>query len=521
MECSRVHENGVGRLGGPFAQNETMKRNLLASLRGAIANGRLADDSSQMRAANILQAFQNGTLKTRTNQTAKAVYLHGSVGTGKSMLLDMFYELTEEPKRRAHFHEFMLDVHERLHALQQSRPRRVVLTPQGLPIFKFDTDIPNGEMLALHRKSDISTYEQLQRVDNKGQRKGEQCRGPDPVQSVATALSSSLSILCLDELQVTDVADAMILRQLFQEIFRRGVRVVFTSNRAPDMLYERGLNRQYFSPFVHLLHVECVTLRLGKDDGVDVDYRKRGSAYKMSKRGNTLATLRPRASGILFKGRDASLALWNAWKSMHCRKEESPEEMMRPTKEISSKSDAPLPLSIPVSFGRVLQVKRYAGSAAWFNFEELCGELPGEARLGASDYIALARNFDELFLANIPILTPRRRNEARRFVMLVDAIYEERNISLHLAVTEPLQNLLAPLIDAEDEEIFSGAEVVVDDAVQMARANGPTFQSAPVGGKYQQDGELASFYTAKDEKFMLRRTLSRLTEMCVAHKLDI
>jgi predicted ATPase len=210
--------------------------------------------------------------------------------------------------------------------------------------------------------------------------------------------------------------------------------------------------------------------------------------------GETAAVLQPRAIGRLVEGPGSNDSLRQAWAHRHER-----GGLVRER-------------AIPVGFGRSLRIKSCCGSAAYVSFGELCGERPGETRLGASDYIALAGHLSEIYLAELPILTRSRRNEARRFVMLVDALYEARSITLHLAAPSALQQLMAPLLEATADaaEAIDGAEVAVDGAGPVA----PSFQKAPVGGRFQRDGELASFFTAKDESFMLRRTMSRLREMC-------
>jgi hypothetical protein len=189
-------------------------------------------------------------------------------------------------------------------------------------------------------------------------------------------------------------------------------------------------------------------------------------------------------------------------------------------------------LELPVAFGRSLRVRARGGAgaaagagagigggaggggggggagrgggaycAAYCSFDELCGPRPGEAALGAADYLALAAAADALYLSGLPRLSTRKRDEARRLVTLVDALYEGR-VALHLAAEEPLRELLAGAGDAA-----GGAEVALDGL-------SVSFADAPVGGRYRTDGELAAFFTSADEQFMVRRTLSRLVEMC-------
>ncbi|EOD32985.1 ATPase [Emiliania huxleyi CCMP1516] len=370
---------------------------LLASYDAAVARGRIRPDPAQRAAAEALQRLQDGTLAdSGGSEAAAGAYIHGPVGGGKSMLMDLFYETSlRGPRRRLHFHELMIDVHKRLHR---------------------------------------------------------------PLEIVAQQLVEADSLLCLDEMQVTDVADAMILRQLFDLLLARGVTARrctsagdgFTMEREPA-LYERGLNRKYFLPFVALIHTRFSNLALA----AAADYR----------------TLRP-------------------------------------------PNGAPAPLSAEAcgaaEEGRLRVARTAPGEAAWFEFAELCEARPGEPARGAPDFLALASAVRTVYLNGVPRLDVRQRNEARRLVLLVDALYEAR-CALHVAAEAPLAELLSPLLDGGGADtMMAGAEVAVDDA---GAASLP-FSVAPVGGRYSVDGELASFFTAKDEAFMLRRTLSRLTEMC-------
>ena len=184
-------------------------------------------------------------------------------------------------------------------------------------------------------------------------------------------------------------------------------------------------------------------------------------------------------------------------------------------------SAAAAPLT--VAFGRELEVE-IRGGAARASFAELCAQDVRGRALGAADY-ALASRVSALFLADIPVLGPTSRNEARRFVHLVDALYEN-NVRLYASAAAPPAELFAPLLAAAaSTEAVDGAEVAVDGGlaaracvVERRRAavdgGAPSFAVAPVGGAYERDGELSSFFTAKDEGFACRRTLSRLKEMC-------
>ena len=449
------------------------------------------------------------------------------------MLMDMFYETCEvnRPKRRMHFHELMVEVHQRLHAIHTSRPKSVVYTEQGLPIFRFgdapvagpgahtDSEKRVDGRLEVSAQSDpmdggdaMSTSEGMARPPSP----------EEPLTRVAAQLVEPGLLLCLDEMQVTDVADAMILCRLFELLIDvHGVEVVFTSNRPPEQLYERGLNRKYFQPFVDLVRERLLTLEVGGS----VDYRTLPPPVESDCYGTStntalgLRTLARRTPGTFHSGTHAEAALRERWSARLAASSVKAAAGGRETTGDSENAagnrveDATLEPArlLPVGFGRTLSVGAHAGDAGWFTFDELCAPSPGGRPLGASDYHALARAFKEVYLVGVPTLTKRERNEARRLVILVDALYEAR-CTLHVAAAEPLPNLVAPLLEAgvEAVEMMDGAEVAIDDTGDHSLP----FKAAAVGGKYGQDGELAAFFTAKDEVFMLRRTVSRITEMC-------
>ncbi|MBU2325827.1 MAG: AFG1 family ATPase [Alphaproteobacteria bacterium] len=262
----------------------------------------------------------------------KGLYVHGSVGRGKTMLMDLFFKLAPiEKKRRAHFHEFMADVHARIHAHRQK--------------------LKAGET-----------------------------KQADPVPPVAAALREEAQLLCFDEFTVTDIADAMILARLFTELFARGCTLVATSNVAPDDLYRDGLNRGLFLPFVELLkkNVSVSTL----DSPTD---------YRMEKMESLPVYVAPLD--------DAPKMMDIAWKRV-------------------TGGEAEMPVSISMK-GRSVEVPHAVGRSARFSFGDLC-----EKPLGASDYLAIAKRFDVVFVENIPHLGPDKRNETKRFIILIDTLYD-------------------------------------------------------------------------------------------------
>jgi cell division protein ZapE len=296
----------------------------LDRLIGEISSGRLAAKSSAL-----------GWLFARRQERkpVRGLYLYGSVGTGKTMLMDMFFELVpSRRKRRAHFNDFMADIHDRIDA---------------------------------HRRA-------LKRGEAKGD---------DPIPPVASAIADEARVLCFDEFAVTDIADAMILSRLFSALFAHGVVLVATSNVAPRDLYRDGLNRQLFLPFIDLLEENTEVLQL--DSGID--YRRE----KMSRLPVYLTPLGP----------ETDRRMEEAWKVA-----------------MNGSAEAPVELTVK---GRTIRVPRAVRDVARFTFAELCEE-PHSAR----DYLAIAARFHTIFIDRIPVLAQARRNEAKRFILLIDTLYD-------------------------------------------------------------------------------------------------
>jgi cell division protein ZapE len=281
-----------------------------------------------------------GLLSRGDGEAPKGLYIHGPVGRGKTMLMDLFYETTPYPaKRRAHFHAFMADVQERL---------------------------------AVARAT-VSV---------------------DPIAHVAAGIAARTVLLCFDEMHITDIADAMILGRLFKALFEAQVVVVATSNVHPRDLYKGGLNRQLFVPFIELIeeHMDVVELAAARD-------------FRLEK----LA-----GKPLYFTPADAraKAAMDQLWAELS-----------------GGQPGAPMELDVK---GRTLRVPQAAMGLARFTFAELC-----EAPLGTLDYLALTQQFHTIFLDGIPVLAPERRDVARRFVNLIDTLYDARVGLIASAAAEP------------------------------------------------------------------------------------
>jgi cell division protein ZapE len=359
----------------------------LARYRALLDTGVVMSDPSQRLAAEKLQSLWRALLDYTPGNGARGwrarlgiarnsepppagLYLFGRVGRGKSMLMDMFFDTVGmERKRRVHFYAFMLEVHERIHA------RRAL--------------------------------------------KG------DPIVPVAQAIAEEATLLCFDEFDVTDIADAMILSRLFSALFDAGVVVVATSNRAPDDLYKDGLQRELFLPFLRLLREKLDVLQL--DGGLD--YR--------------LARFAGRPVYFTPADEDAHRALVSAFGDL-------------------TDNAAAQGRTLLVQ-GRSLTVPRAAHGVAWFSFDELCG-----APLGPADYLALCNTFHTFILEGIPKLGANRRNEAKRLNIFIDTLYEAHGNLVASAAVPPqelytegdgafeFQRTVSRLVEMQAEDYVAG-----------------------------------------------------------------
>ncbi|PWE18240.1 cell division protein ZapE [Marinicauda salina] len=319
------------------------------ALSRAVAEGRLRPDPVQAEAAERLTVLcreiadwkgGEGGLFRRSRPAPKGLYLWGGVGTGKSLMMDLFFKAAPiRKKRRVHFHQFMLEMHERIAAQRETRDR-------------------------------------------------------DPLPVVAGDVAKQTRLLCFDELHVTDVADAMILGRLFEHLFEAGVVVVATSNRHPDDLYRNGLNRQLFEPFIELIKDRLAVMEL--DCGRD---------YRLENLESAPVYYAP-------LGAETEQAMDAAFARL-------------------TLGAQPRACTLAVQ-GREVEVPREAAGVARFAFEELCARP-----LGAADYLAIAKEFHTVMIDGVPVMGPAKRNEAARFVTLIDALYEVKTKLVMSADAEP------------------------------------------------------------------------------------
>jgi len=264
------------------------------------------------------------------------LYIWGPVGRGKSMLMDLFFaDAPVAKKRRVHFHEFMLEVHERLHK------RREELSARGAPP-ESDTIVP-----------------------------------------IAKAIASETRLLCFDEFQVTNIADAMILGRLFETLFDEGLTVIATSNRAPDDLYRNGLQRDRFLPFIELMKQRLEILELGG-----------GHDYRMDR-------LRKLDMYLTPLGAWAAKKLDEAFRALADGADGEPRVLR--------------------TQGRDVEVPRAAPGVAMAHYLDWCAKP-----MGAADFLCIAENFHSVILAEIPKMGPDNRDKAARFVTMIDTFYEKK-----------------------------------------------------------------------------------------------
>ncbi|MEM5581563.1 cell division protein ZapE [Roseibium sp. AS2] len=340
-----------------------VNRAMSARYDALVASGEISEDPVQRAAVRQLDLLNTRLAETRLaskksslgwlfaskkNQIWSAVqglYMWGGVGRGKTMLMDLFHEVTViRRKRRVHFHEFMTDVHERIHAHRQA-----------------------------HKRGEV--------------------KGDDPIPPVAEQISEETRLLLFDEFSVTDIADAMILGRLFTQLFEKGVIVVATSNVEPSKLYKDGLNRQLFQSFIDMLISRVEILHL--DSPTD---------YRLEKLAGAPVYITP---------------LDGARTQMDTLFAKLTHGMKPHSEELENK-------------GRKIPVPSVAAGAARFSFDDLCMQP-----LGASDYLRIAHAYGTVFLEDVPVLSKARRNEAKRFINLIDTLYDNGIKLIVSAAAEP------------------------------------------------------------------------------------
>ncbi|WP_455474133.1 cell division protein ZapE [Bartonella sp. B30(2025)] len=289
------------------------------------------------------------TKRKRSDSSFQGLYIYGEVGRGKTMLMDLFFScLPQGCKKRAHFNDFMTDVHERINIYRQAS-------------------------------------------------KNKKSKNSNPILAVAKDLAHEAQVLCFDEFSVTDIADAMILGRLVSALFSQGVLFVATSNVVPDNLYYNGLNRELFLPFIQVLkdHVRVVNL------DAKTDYR--------------LEKSNPQDVYITPLGTKADEHMDQAWALVLGEQEETSDKL-------------------PIK-GRFLHIPRSGVGCARFNYQDLCAKP-----LAAAEYLTLGERYHTIFIDNVPVMNDIYRNETKRFILLIDVLYE-RHIRLFISAAAEIEGL--------------------------------------------------------------------------------
>ncbi|CAO3653325.1 unnamed protein product [Mucor fragilis] len=306
----------------------------------------------------------------------KSMYVYGNVGTGKTMVMDLFFDtLAITRKRRVHFHAFMLDVHQRLHQIKTKFPALA-----------------------------------------------------DPLAPIADDLVKDAYVLCFDEFQVTDIADAMILRNLFEELFRRGVVLVTTSNRHPTELYKNGIQRTSFLPCIDLLMNRCDVLCL--DSGTD--YRKVERAQ----------------SHVFFYplNRDTTQKMDLLTQRLTHGKKMTPKDLH--------------------FLSRTLTIPEQVNGVAKMRFADVCAQP-----LSAADFLEIVKNFHTVILTDIPRMTMKHRAEARRFITFIDAMYES-----HVTLVASAENSILEIFNADEGmEHLEDEMRAMRDSLEVGDISSPLF----------------------------------------------
>lgn len=394
----------------------------------------------------------------------KGLYLYGNVGSGKTMLMDMFYSATEgvvKHRRRFHFHEAMLEIHEHMHKIwkrqmeEKSLQSSVSSWIMNLP---FDTKVKEWLAAEEQYKREVQMRNILPTVADKflvGQQ--EESRGA--------------SILCFDEIQTVDVFAIVALSGILSRLLSTGTVLVATSNRAPRDLNQDGMQKEIFQKLVEKMEEQCQIVLIGSD----IDYRRLIAQRSI----NQVHYFYPLDSKVLQEFDKMWVEVTSQYGGL-----------------VTSKT-------IPVMFGRTLDVPESCNGVARFSFDYLCGRA-----VGAADYIAVANNYHTLFISDIPAMSMRIRDKARRFITLVDELYNH-HCRLFCSSACSIDDLFQ---GTEEGTLFDLESFQFETETEGAKLRRDVLAEGNVASGGSPSG-IISLLSGQEEMFAFRRAVSRLIEM--------
>eukprot|EP01027_Heterolobosea_sp_BB2_P011142 GEZU01016245.1.p1 GENE.GEZU01016245.1~~GEZU01016245.1.p1 ORF type:complete len:763 (+),score=208.62 GEZU01016245.1:3-2291(+) len=402
-----------------------------------VQNGTLLEDHYQRETIEKLenifqQTHQVKSLQELKGKNVQGLYIYGEVGCGKSMLMDLFFSsITSSSSlraRRVHFHQFMLDVHKRMHEYRQERKRLMIAEEEERAKQQRDEYGKKGIFAFRASSKPLAAYD-----------------AADAIPPVVQQIAAESWLICFDEFQVTDVADALIINRIFSALLDQGVVMIATTNRPPEDLYKGGIQRKYFLPFIDFLREKCHIHHLSSPK----DYRKETLYRQLAEVHNS---------------NDDTVNNEIGYEQQHSyvvgptNNKETNDKMhaiFHRLVAISSAAMGTTPTEprveyIDVAPTRSLKIPRTANGVAMFDFKDLCGDY---AAVGAADYIAICENYHTVILYNVPRLSVyAQRNSARRLITLIDELYEHKT-KLVLGAEVPLSELFALPKEGESPQL--------------------------------------------------------------------
>jgi len=415
---------------------------LLRDRKGSKQRKRRGDSTERAERARLEKAKQHveSTMEPRPQrpEAPQGLYIYGGVGAGKSMLMDTFYASVDiSRKRRSHFHDFMVKVHEGLHVMDAAARE-------------------SGQVMQ------------------------------DPIGALAQEMAGGLDgvgLLCFDEFQCNDIFTAVVLNKLFTQLLQSGTTIVSTSNRRPKDLNSNllsGPQALEFETFLGHLSQACEEWPLQ----TGLDYRR------------------------LTLEAETQVGAPSCQRYLYPLHAENIEKLDKEFQE-ACEGAAPSTLHLPVAFGRELQVPEAVPGVARFSFKELC-----DSPVGSADFTAVAQNFHTVFICGIPQLSISRRNEARRFITLVDELYNHHTV-LYCTAEVPMEDLFEGTDDWSKQARLEQLEALqFETEVEGSKLRRDLMASGAVSPIAQSQGQHnGSLFTGEEERFTFDRALSRLIEM--------